>query len=229
MSQGPASEPVLKRRNLMVEQRARVTELWQEARQSFRKLPRWLRLAAMSAVCLVALLFVYELFPGDSTKLRIVCQHGFHSAELTVLVDGKVVCQTSLNGTAKRKFGLLGRSASASGSFSSIVDVPAGRSVVKVHIAAPAERFDETRVISANFLDNQENLLSISSTRSSGLLLNAPAAVADVNVDHGNTQPSRGLLSVVFSVLGTMFSASVSFMVQEFWRSHKNRAATPHQ
>jgi len=33
-------------------------------------------------------------------------------------------------------------------------------------------------------------------------------------------------ITIVFSILGTMLSASISFLVQEFWRSHKNRMSS---
>jgi hypothetical protein len=192
----------------------------------FSSVSRSRRYAVASVVLLLAMLGAYELFFSDSAQLRIICQHSFRSAQLTVTVNGKVVCETTLAGSSRKRFGLLPGS-SAAGTYSTVVNVPAGKDLVEVRVSAPSEGFNETRALSANVRQGEQNLLAVNTSRSSGLVLRSPgSAPANLAGASGGNGFSLGFFSVLFSALGTMFSASVSFMVQEFWRSHKNRTRT---
>lgn len=199
-----------------------VTAHYKRLRDRFRALPRWRRYAAISVVLLLALLGAYEFSPGDSAPLRIVCQHSFRSAQLTVRVNGKLVCETTLTGSTRKRFGLLPTS-SLGGTYSTITSAPAGKALVEVHVSAPEEGFDDTRALTADFREGEQNLLEINTGRGS-LALRSPGSTA---ANLASTSDSKGFswsfFSVLFSALGTMFSASVSFMVQEFWKAHKNR------
>lgn len=188
----------------------------------FGTLPRSRRYAVISVVLLVALWGVYEFYPDDSAQLRIVCQHSFRSAQLTVRVNGKLVCETTLTGGSRKRFGLLPIN-SVGGTYSTVANVPAGSDVVEVHVSAAGEGFDETRALTEDFREGEQNLLTISTGRS-GLTLRSPGSTPTTLATASDSKGiSWSFFSVLFSALGTMFSASVSFMVQEFWKSHKNR------
>jgi hypothetical protein len=194
-----------------------------EIREKLRLLPRSRRYAVISVVLLLALVGAYMFSPNNSAQLRIVCQHNFRSAQLTVRVNGKLACQTTLTGSTRKHFGLLS-TGSVGGSYSTLANVPAGKELVEVHVNAPAEGFDEARALEANLREGEVNLLAISTSRGSLVLKSpgsTPATVASASDSRGF---SMSLFSVLFSALGTMFSASISFMVQEFWKAHKNRA-----
>lgn len=199
---------------------------WNLLCRRFSGLSRSRRYAVASVALLLAMVGAYELFFSDSAQLRIVCQHSFRSAQLTVTVNGKVVCETALAGSSRKHFGLLPGSW-AGGTYSTLVSVPAGKDLVEVHVSAPAEGFDETRALSADVREGEQNLLTVNTSRSSGLVLRSPGStLANLAGTSGGSGFSLSFFSVLFSALGTMFSASVSFMVQEFWKSHKNRTGT---
>jgi len=188
-----------------------------------RRLPRWAHISGLALVLLLAMVSVYVSLGGDRTKLRLVCSHSFRSAELSVVIDGDVVYTGSINGSAKKRFGLFQKS--NSGSFSKTVHVPPGRHAVQVHLMAPAEGYDQVKVSYAAFADEQENVLVISPGRHAALNLNFQGGAmvqAPTLQTEGRSYP-KSAFSILFSVLGTMFSASISFLVQEFWRNHKQR------
>ena len=219
---GP-SEPVREIRRFDFQALARFCNL---LRRRFSNLSQSRRYAGISILLLAAMLGSYELFSSDSTQLHIVCQHSFRSAQLTVTVNGKVVCETALAGSSRKRFGLLPGSSSG-GTFSTLANAPAGKDLVEVRVSAPSEGFDETRALTANFQAGEQNLLAINTSRSSGLVLKSPGSTpANLAGTSDRKGSSLSLFSVLFSALGTMFSASVSFMVGEFWKSHKNRTRT---
>ena len=189
-------------------------------------LPRWAYVAALTAMLLFAFVGVYLSLGAGSAKLRIVCQHSFRAADLSVVVDGKIVYAGSLNGNAKKRFGLFDKS--ASGSFSKTVHVPAGKHALQIHISAPAEGFDQAKVAFAAFTDERENVLVINSGRRSGLgiTFQGGATAQPPSISTDSAPYPKSAFSILLSILGTMISASISFLVQEFWRSHKQRVAS---
>ncbi|HWS18829.1 MAG TPA: hypothetical protein VN223_12470, partial [Candidatus Elarobacter sp.] len=79
----------------------------------------------------------------------------------------------------------------------------------------------------------RESILQINATRRNALAVNFEGATPSSQttaVTASSAPESRPLpknrITIVFSILGTMLSASISFLVQEFWRSHKNRVSS---
>jgi hypothetical protein len=206
---------------------------WHALRLRFRKMPGWTRYGAITILLIAAIFAVYAAVPAEQGRLQIICQHSFHSAQLSVLVDGSVVYSSSLNGASKKRLGILPKGASGPESFSKVIDVPTGRHVVQVHISAPGEGFDQARSVSADFTPDRESILQINATRRNTLAVNfdgatsssTTAAVTASSTPEPHPLPKNGI-TIVFSILGTMLSASISFLVQEFWRSHKNRVSS---
>jgi hypothetical protein len=95
---------------------------------------------------------------------------------------------------------------------------------VQVRISAPGEGFDQARSATADFAPERESIVAINATRRNTLVVSLDGASVESAAAASESHPiPRGGMTVLFSILGTMLSASISFLVQEFWRSHKNR------
>jgi hypothetical protein len=197
-------------------------------RLRFGKMPRWTRYGAITLLLIGAIFAVYAAIPAEKGRLQIICQHSFRSAQLSVLVDGSVVYSSNLNGASKKRLGILSKGQSGPEVFSKVLDVPTGKHVVQVHISAPGEGFDQARSAAADFTSDRDSILQINATRRNALAVNfegvSPSTMASSAPEpHA---PPKGGITIIFSILGTMLSASISFLVQEFWRSHKNRVSS---
>ncbi|MGC2743896.1 MAG: hypothetical protein WA672_11960 [Candidatus Angelobacter sp.] len=204
---------------------------WQALRLRFGKMPLWTRYGLITILLIATIFAVYAAVPAEQAHLQLICRHSFRSAQLSVLVDGSIVYSSNINVAARRRLGILPKGQSGPEIFSKLIDVPTGKHVVQVRISAPAEGFDQARSAAADFTSDHETILQINATHRNTLALNfagassstmSPATASSAPESH--PLPKSGI-TIVFSILGTMLSASVSFLVQEFWRSHKNRIA----
>ena len=195
-------------------------------------MPLWTRYGAITLLLIAAIFAVYVAVPAEQAHLQIICQHSFRSAQLSVLVDGSVVYSNNVNVASKKRLGILPKGQSGPDIFSKVIDVPTGKHVVQVRISAPGEEFDQVRSAVADFTSDRESILQINATRRNALTVNfegasssttAPLAASSASESH---PLPKGGITIVFSILGTMLSASISFLVQEFWRSHKNRISS---
>jgi hypothetical protein len=186
-------------------------------------MPRWTRIGAITILLVFALAAVYAFSPTETARLQIICQHNFRSAQLSVLVDGAQVYGGGLN--TKKRLGILPKGGLGVETFSKVISVPTGRHVVQVRINAPGEGFDQART--ADFTPERESIISINATRRNALAVSLEGAsvVSASTVSEPHAIPKSGI-TILFSILGTMLSASISFLVQEFWRSHKNRVSS---
>jgi hypothetical protein len=203
---------------------------WQALRLRFRKMPGWTRYGAITLLLIAAIFAVYAAVPAEQAHLQIICQHSFRSAQLSVLVDGSVVYSSNVNAASKKRLGILPKGQSGPEIFSKLIDVPTGKHVVQVRISAPSEGFDQARSAAADFTPDRESILQINATRRSALAVTFDGATITPVANASSTPDSHPLpksgITIVFSILGTMLSASISFLVQEFWRSHKNRISS---
>ncbi len=205
---------------------------WSALRTRFRKMPVWTRYGAITVLLIAAIFAVYAAIPAEQAHLQIICQHSFRSAQLSVLVDGSVVYSNNVNVASKKRLGILPKGQSVPEIFSKVVDVPTGKHVVQVRISAPGEEFDQVRSAAADFTSDRESILQINATRRNALTVNfegasssTTAATTASSTPDSHPLPRNGI-TIVFSILGTMLSASISFLVQEFWRSHQNRISS---
>ena len=207
---------------------------WHALQVHFRKMPGWTRYGAVTVLLIAAIFAVYAAVPAEQARLQIICQHSFRSAQLSVLVDGSVVYSSNMNAASKKRLGILPKGQSGPEIFSKVIDVPTGKHVVQVRMSAPGEGFDQARSAAADFTPDRESILQINATRRNTLAVNfegaassttTPAASPASSTPDSHPLPKNGI-TIVFSILGTMLSASISFLVQEFWRSHKNRVSS---
>jgi hypothetical protein len=201
---------------------------WSGLQLRFRKMPRWTRYGVITVLLIAAIFLVYALVPSETARLQIICEHSFRSAQLSVLLDGTVVYSSNVNVAAKKRLGILPKGQPGPEIFSKVIDVPTGKHVVQVRISAPNEGFDQARTAAADFTADRESILQINATHRNALAVNFEGVTASPLPANASAAPEshplpRSGLTIVFSILGTMLSASISFLVQEFWRSHKNR------
>ena len=232
MSSAPAQDHAEQLQTSVPAEDSSVPSRWRALQGRFSKMPRWTRFGAITVLLIVAIFAVYALLPAEQARLQIICQHGFRSAQMAVLVDGSVVYSSNLNMASKKRLGILPKGPSGLDVFSRVIDVPPGKHVVQVHISAPAEGFDQARSAAADFTPERESILQINATRRNTLAVNfegvaspQTASATAPSAPESHPLPKSGI-TIVFSILGTMLSASISFLVQEFWRSHKNRISS---
>jgi hypothetical protein len=204
---------------------------WSALRTRFRKMPVWTRYGAITVLLIAAIFAVYAAMPAEQAHLQIICQHSFRSAQLSVLVDGSIVYSNNVNVASKKRLGILPKGQSGPEIFSKLIDVPTGKHVVQVRISAPAEGFDQARSAAADFTSDHESILQVNATRRNALAVNFDGATTSAAATNASSAPEshplpKSGITIVFSILGTMLSASISFLVQEFWRSHKNRMSS---
>src|ERR1051325_1323290 len=197
----------------------------------FRKMPLWTRYGAITVLLIAIIVAVYAAIPVEQAHLQIICRHSFRSAQLSVLVDGSTVYSSNVNVGSKKRLGILPKGQSGSEVLSKLIDVPTGRHVVQVHVSASDEGFDQARSAAADFTSDRESILQINATHRNTLAVNFDGATTSAVATAPSSAPDshplpRNGITIVFSILGTMLSASVSFLVQEFWRSHKNRVSS---
>ena len=204
---------------------------WSALQSRFRKMPVWTRYGVITLLLIAAIFAVYAAVPAEQAHLQIICQHSFRSAQLSILVDGSVVYSNNVNAASKKRLGILPKGQTGPDIFSKVIDVPTGKHVVQVRISAPNEGFDQARTVAADFTGDRESILQINATRRNALAVNfdgataAPLAANASAAPESHPLPKSGI-TIVFSILGTMLSASISFLVQEFWRSHKSRVSS---
>jgi hypothetical protein len=225
MSPTPEQDPQEQWRKIVSEDDDTLSSRWRTLRRRFKKMPRWTRIGAITILLVFALAAVYAFSPTETARLQIICQHNFRSAQLSVLVDGAQVYGGGLN--TKKRLGILPKGGLGVETFSKVISVPTGRHVVQVRINAPGEGFDQARSAAADFTPERESIISINATRRNALAVSLEGAsvVSASTASEPHAIPKSGI-TILFSILGTMLSASISFLVQEFWRSHKNRVSS---
>jgi hypothetical protein len=187
----------------------------------FKRVSLKIRIGFAIASVLLIVLGIFSWETAASARLRITCQHTFRSAALTVLIDDNPVYTGSVGGTAKKRLGVF--KSNPQNTFAKTVAVHPGKHIVEVRLVSAADNFDQSKSQLVTFSDNKENLLTVSGGRH-GL---------NILAQGGFTPPPDPPLSpykkyaspVLFSILGSGLSATISFLVQEFLRGQKARLA----
>jgi hypothetical protein len=234
MSLAPAQDHLEQLQTSVSASEAAAPTRWHALRVRFGKMPVWTRYGAITVLLIAAIFAVYAAVPAEQARLQIICQHSFRSAQLSVLLDGSVIYSGNVNAASKKRLGILPKGQSGPEIFSKVIDVPTGKHVVQVRMSAPGEGFDQARSAAADFTSDRESILQINAMRRNMLAVNFEGAASSTTTAAASTGSStpdshplpRSGITIVFSILGTMLSASISFLVQEFWRSHKNRVSS---
>jgi hypothetical protein len=156
-----------------------------------------------------------------SATLQLVCRHDLRSATLTVSVDGDVVHTDTLTGVVRKWLGVLERT---EGTYVRALPVSAGRHVVTVSLRAPG--YDRTRSIQGEFSRGTESTLSVDAVHGLSLAWRGRAGGASTA---GLANPSSSWFryagSIMMTIFGSIVSASIGVLVQDFIRARKARLA----
>jgi hypothetical protein len=195
-------------------------------REALRLSPKARLALALGSVAAVVVI-VAAVFFLPSATLTVFCRHDFRRGEITVSVDDDELLADTLTGGVSRKW--LGMVEKTGGTYTRSVSVGAGRRVVEVHLRAPG--YDRTRRIEGGFRRGEESVLAVDSGRDLALSWRASAPPGG-----GGGEPvaarseaaagwGRYAGSILFTILGSIVSASIGVFVQDFLRSRKARKA----
>ncbi len=177
------------------------------------------RLALSLGFLAAVLLGVSAFLFLPSATLQLVCRHAFRNADITVSIDGEVVHSDTLTGAVRKWFGVLERT---EGTYARTLSVSAGRHVVAVRLRAPG--FDRTRSIEGEFSRGKESTLSVDAGR--GLSLAWRGAGGGGSAADAASSSSAWLRyagSIMMTIFGSIVSASIGVLVQDFLRARKAR------
>jgi len=154
-----------------------------------------------------------------SATLQLVCRHDFQSADITVSIDGEVVHTDTLTGAVRKWFGVLKRT---EGTYARTLPVSAGRHVVTVQLRAPG--YDRTRSIEGEFSRGRESSLSVDSGRGLSLAWRGTRGEATAAAPASSSSSwFKYAGSILLTIFGSIVSASIGVLVQDFLRSRKAR------
>ncbi|MCI0537955.1 MAG: serine/threonine protein kinase [Verrucomicrobiales bacterium] len=137
----------------------------------FRSMPRKgkLGLAVVPAVFVAWVVWSWLAFAlAPKTTLSFSVRHDLRSGEFSVWVDGWKVSGGDLQGTESKRLGVF---RSVEGSFSTVVNVPVGKRVVRVRVATADGGYDQTREIEADFVAGEEATLFVNCDSRRGFLV----------------------------------------------------------
>jgi hypothetical protein len=183
--------------------------VWTAVRRQSPKARLALGLGALAAI----LLGISAYLSLPSATLRLVCRHDFRSADLTVWIDGDVVHTDTMTGTLRKLWGVLEKT---EGNYTRTLPVGAGKHVVQVRVRGTG--YDRTRSIQADFARGKEYTLGIDSGRDLYLAWRSAPLGAE---------PAAGSSwfkyagSVLMTIFGSVVSASIGVIVQDFLRSRR--------
>ncbi len=187
---------------------------------ALRLIPPKARLALLSGSLVLFGLICYTSLSAKSSTLNLVCRNGFRSAEIELSIDGKSIYSDHIyanhvSTNPKKLFGLLGKTTEM---LSKSLVVPAGDHVIQVHLSASVENFDETTQRQLKLTPGSEGTLLVTAERSGMSVLYKPSAPAEAQNGSSYSGLFRSMLVMVF---GSVVSAAIGFVVQEFLRSKR--------
>jgi len=177
------------------------------------------RFALGLAFLAMVLLGICAFLSLPSATLKLVCRHDFRSADITVSIDGAVVHTDTVTGAVRKRFGVLEKT---EGTYTRTLLVGSGRHLVEVRLRAPG--YDHTRSIPGDFIRGKESVLSLDSGRDLSLAWRSAGGGAGA-ADAAGASPSwfKYAGSVLMTIFGSIVSASMGVLVQDFLRARKAR------
>lgn len=180
---------------------------------------------ALSLGLLAAILLgISTLLSRPSATLSLVCRHDFRKADIAVSIDGEVVHTATVTGAVVRKF--LGMVERTQGTYTTIIPVSSGKHEVGIRLRAPG--YDRTRTIQGDFIRGKESTLSVDPGRGLSLAWRvAEEGASAAEAPRASPGWIRHAGPILLTIFGSILSASVGVLVQEFLRSRAGRATVP--
>ncbi len=190
-----------------------------------RKLPLTGQVALALLVLVAVFVAVHQWIAPKDFTLRLKVQHSFRSGQLWVYVDDDLAYSGKLNGSLKKRFGLIPDS--VQGSLSETLQLASGAHHIKVRASAEDGTVQED-TISGDFARNSQRTLSVV-VRHSDLGLSWQGSAGSLP----DPEPSSGWFSKYASSLfltaaGSIISALTGFALKELPNQMRSRqSATP--
>jgi hypothetical protein len=187
-----------------------------------RSQSRKTRLALSLGLLAAGLLATSMLAFRPPATLTIVCRHDFRSAEIAVSIDGAVVHTETMTGAVKKWLGVLTK---IGGTYARTLPVPSGKHVVEVRLRAPG--YDLANSIQADFSRGMDSTLSVDSGRHLLLAWRETGGGATATGPASGSPPWFSYAgSVLMTLFGSVVSASIGVVVQDYLRTRKARLMT---
>lgn len=194
-------------------------EHWKHFRARLAQIPRkaWMVLSVF-LVAAVAMAFYTHSITKNDAMLHLRVQHTYRSAKFSLFTDGNLVYAGKLNGSARKRFGVLPES--VQGTLTQAIPIPSGSHQLRVEITADDGTI-HSDAISGDFASGGDRTLSIIARRGTlslnwqGLPMVAAYSVpAAAPAQPGFLQRYGG--AMMMSVIGSIISAITGFAIREF-------------
>ena len=202
--------------NRFAQLRSKLAPFWIRTRQWVMALP--FKAQIVLAIFLIAalLLALHTAVSAKDSSLHLRLQHGFRSAQLTVLIDGHKAYSGKLVGYPKKKYALFGEV--VQGGLSQVFPVSSGSHEVLVRVE-PGDGTIQEENLSGDFVSGAGRTLSVTA-RHSGLTMSW-AGESEAVPSQVPTEPSspswfsKYAGSFFLTVLGSIASALTGFAIKE--------------
>ena len=194
--------------------RLRATAIFEKARVSAAKAPTTLWVVLGFFLVAATLMGIHTAMASKDATLRLKVQHSFRSAQLELWVDGDLTYSARLNGSGKKKFGIID---TVQGNLSETLAVPSGSHKLKVRVSADDGTVQEDST-SGDFARNAQRTLAVSARRSE----------VSLNWQGGSSAPSvadpppassgwvaRYASTLLLTAAGSIISALTGYAVRE--------------
>jgi hypothetical protein len=217
--------------NRVAQLRSKLGPLCNRSRQWLLALPFKAQIVLGIFLLAALMLALHTAFAGKDSSLHLRLQHGFRSAQLTVLVDGHKVYSGKLVGYSKKKYALFGET--VEGSLSQVFPVSSGTHEVLVRVE-PGDGTVQEESVAGEFASGMGRDLS-ATARHSGLTLSwqGESEAATLQEPTASTTPSwfsKYAASLFLTIAGSIASALTGFAIKElpgYLRARQESAAKP--
>ncbi len=197
--------------------------VWRTARAWAVRVP--LKAWGVLAVFLMAafLMAVHTAFSAKTAALNLKVQHGLHSVQISVWVDGNLAYAGQITGSLHKRFGLIPESLQRN--WSQRVPVAPGRHLIRVRIASDDASVQEDE-IGGEFVRNGERDLAVSARRGS-LLLSWQTSSHGVADGTSGSMLGRYASTLFLTLLGSIASAMTGYAIKELPKLIRSRQDVP--
>jgi hypothetical protein len=191
-----------------------LTSWWQQTKPMLARVPgkAWVVLGLF----LVAAIFlaVHTAVSSADASIHLKVQHGFRGAQLSVWVDDKLALSTRVNGSTKKRFGLIPDS--VQGNLSQAIPVSSGSHTVRVRLE-PDDGSAVEDTLSGELASHSERALSVTARRS-GVSLGWQGSASLDSTTAASNQPGwfgRYAGSLLLTIAGSIISALTGYAIRE--------------
>lgn len=204
---------------------------WDRTRQWLLALPFKAQIVLGVFLLAALLLALHTAFGSKDSTLHLRLQHGFRSAQLTVLIDHHKVYSGKLVGYSKKKYAVFGET--VEGSLSQVFPVSSGTHDVLVRVE-PGDGTVQEETVTGIFASGASRNLSVSARRSGlKLSLEGESETAPADAPAESSSPnwwSRYAGALFLTIAGSIASALTGFAIKElpgYFRTRQESTPKP--